>query len=265
MPGLKRNALDQFYTREDIALNCVNVLRSFMDTNRVWIEPSAGEGVFLKYVPEAIGYDIDPKNSRIQKANFLDISIPEGCVIFGNPPFGRQGTLAKQFIKHAGAHAKWIGFILPRSFVKPSMQNAFPPLFHLKHTEDLPKKAFIIDGTPYHVPCVFQIWKKELEPRTVDTVHIAKGFIFVKKIEKYTLAFRRVGGYAGRCSLPEDNLSTQTHYFIRLEDPTSAQFIVDESHRHTFPTNTTGPRSLSKGEAIHFLNAAITSARPSIN
>ena len=256
MPGLLRDPSDQFYTRADVAEECVRVLKTFIPSGIHWIEPSAGTGAFLKLVPEAIGYDIDPKDPRIRCANFLETEVPVGCVTFGNPPFGRQSSLAKQFIRHAATHADWIAFILPLSFVKPSMQKAFPRIFHLVHTHTLPENAFIVEGRPHHVPCVFQIWKREDTPRIDAVVEIPNRFTFVKKTDDYTLSFRRVGVYAGRCSLPDEALSVQSHYFIRLEDPSRAAGIIAASIGHEFPTNTTGPRSLSKGEATHFLNRA---------
>lgn len=258
MPGLKRDTLDKFYTRTEIAEVCVTALRAFAPRNVPWIEPSAGAGAFTQWVPGSIGYDIDPQAPNITQADFLTTNIPQGCVVFGNPPFGRQSSLAKKFIRHATECADWIGFILPRSFVKPSMQTAFPPLFHLKYTLDVPENAFVIDGESHDVPCVFQIWKRETTPRHMPVPVAPIGFTFTKKSDEHTLAFRRVGAYAGRCRLPADTLSVQSHYFIKLEDETLRDAIIASSLTYAFPTNTTGPRSLSKGEATEFLHVAHT-------
>jgi hypothetical protein len=255
--GLLRDPLDQFYTRPDVAGACVDALKIHAPIDIPWIEPSAGTGAFLDHIPHAVGYDIDPRADRIQRANFLDTSPPQGCVVFGNPPFGRQSSLAKQFIRHATRFADWIGFILPRSFVKPSMQAVFPREFHLIHSHTLPEDSFVVDGNPHDVPCVFQIWKRETTPRVEETVDAPEGFAYVKKGEDYTFAFRRVGFYAGRCYLPNESLSVQSHYFLRLDDPSKAHTIIAAAALHEFPTNTTGPRSLSKGEATRFLNSTI--------
>jgi len=258
--GLLRDPSDQFYTRSDVALSCVTALRAVAPSNVPWIEPSAGTGAFLEYVPAAVGYDIDPKHPRIVRSNFLETEIPQGCVVFGNPPFGRQSSLAKKFIHHAATGATWIAFILPRSFGKPSMQRAFPPTFHLQNTLELPADSFLVNGEPYDVPCVFQIWKREDTARVVEESIEPDGFEFVKKADPYTLAFRRVGVNAGKCSVPGD-VSEQSHYFIRLEDEKVRDDVIAASQSHVFPTNTTGPRSLSKREATQFLNARIASAR----
>lgn len=254
--GLRRTAIDQYYTTPEVARSCVDILRSLVPSERTWIEPSAGTGVFLSLVPEAIGYDIDPKHTRIKRADFLEVPVPNGCVVFGNPPFGRQSTLARKFIRHAAENADWIGFILPRSFTKPSMQKAFPLCFHLVHSSDLPSDSFVVNDAPYDVPCVFQVWKRETTLRSVEEVDAPVGFSFVKKTDPHSFAFRRVGGTAGRCSLPSDQ-SVQSHYFIRLDDETKTPDILTASMTYTFPTNTTGPRSLSKHEATQFLHACI--------
>ena len=170
--GRQRSQLDQFYTSPGVARACVDILRRWVEGSRVWIEPSAGTGAFLDIVPDAIGYDIDPKHPRIHSANFLEVDVPEGSVVYGNPPFGRQGSLAKAFIAHASRAASVIGFILPRSFTKPSMQKTFPPTFHLVDSLELPPNSFVVNDRPYDVPCVFQVWKRKDTPREVCRVSI---------------------------------------------------------------------------------------------
>lgn len=258
--GLWRDPKDQFYTRPEIAKLCVDFLRLHVTGDAQWIEPSAGDGAFLSLVNSAIGYDIDPRHPRIQQADFLTVDLPQDCVIFGNPPFGRQASLAKQFLQHAATKAKWIGFILPLSFTKPSMQKAIPTAFHLAASMTLPDNSFRLNGRPYDVPCVFQVWTRREVPRDAPVVEEPTGFAYVKRTEGYSLAFRRVGANAGRCCHPSDSLSVQTHYFVRLDEPSYTDAVVEASQSYVFPTNTTGPRSLSKGEANLFLNTAIANA-----
>jgi hypothetical protein len=260
--GLHRELIDQFYTNTSVAETCVTVLHRYIPKDLVWIEPSAGTGVFLDIVPGSIGYDIDPQSPSIEKADFLDVEIPIGCVVFGNPPFGRQSSMAKRFIRHAAKRADWIGFILPRSFTKPSMQTAFPLHFHMLESMELPDNAFLVNGVPYNVPCVFQVWKRYTTDRQIVERIPPCGFDYVKKNEPYSFAFRRVGVNAGRCSMPSESLSSQSHYFIQAVDETNISMILHESTMHVFPSNTTGPRSLSKNEATCFLNAVITNALP---
>ena len=73
-------------------------------------------------------YDIAPEHPAIEQLNFLnfDESILDGKYkthIIGNPPFGRQSSMAIQFIKKCCSFADSISFILPKSFKKESMRK----------------------------------------------------------------------------------------------------------------------------------------------
>jgi len=256
--GVHRDTKDQFYTSPLVAKECVAILRGHTSCP-VWIEPSAGTGSFLEFAPDAIAYDIDPKHPKIQHADFLSVVLPDGCVVFGNPPFGRQASVAKSFIRHAAVYASAIAFILPRSFMKPSMQTAFPACFHMVHQHELPSNAFLVNGQPYDVPCVFQVWVRRDTVRTMLATAVPTGFAFVKQSEPHDIVFRRVGANAGRCGLPNGQ-SRQSHYFVKLVDSSLTSRIIEKSFVHVFPSNTTGPRSLSKPEATEFLHACITNA-----
>lgn len=270
----RTNTKDQYYTKSSVAQECV--ARIFQHCPEVaeyqWIEPSAGNGAFLKAVPagtDAIGIDLEPKGTGILQGNFLDW-IPTSAknrIIFGNPPFGRQSSLAKSFIKYAAQYASIIAFILPRSFVKPSMSNAFPLKFHCVYEAELKKNSFEVNGKEYDVPCVFQIWKKRDSARVVKEKVVEQGFSYVKHKQPFHIAFKRVGGLAGKCyptTTSADDYNPQFHYFLKLDDRyiPFAKRILDQVNLHVFPSNTVGPRSLSKSEANEVLNKVIEELVP---
>ena len=254
--GLKRNPIDQFYTKPEIAALCVSKLRNYCFQG-IWIEPSAGTGVFLDLVPDAIGYDIDPKSPMILKKDFLTVELPENCIVFGNPPFGRQSSTAKKFIRHASQKAYVIAFILPKSFMKPSMQVCFPLEFHLKESYELPMKSFLLNGESYDVPCVFQVWRREVHSRTINHHIQPIGFCFVKFTEFHNLVIRRVGVNAGRCFHPNSQ-SPQSHYFVRIENDSNIDIILESSKTWSIPSNTVGPKSLSKSEICQLLHSCMS-------
>jgi hypothetical protein len=257
----RTNTKDQYYTRVEVAKRCVETIEAHLPGDYQWIEPSAGSGAFLK-ARIAIGIDIEPAYPGVQKGDFLtwEPTTEARRIFFGNPPFGRQGSQAKAFIKHAAKFGVAIAFILPRSFVKPSMSRAFPLKFHCVHSEELEKNAFEVNGEPYDVPCVFQIWIKKDEDRALAAVHVEEGFRYVKAGEPFDIAFKRVGGQAGRCYLAGPGpFNPQFHYFLKLDEPAVAEKIVEAVNGHVFPSNTVGPRSLSKSEANEVLNAVIAS------
>jgi hypothetical protein len=267
----RKNTKDQYYTKFSVAKQCVDqIVRLFPHTNSYqWIEPSAGNGVFLRALPDSItdklGIDIDPKSAEVQRADFLTWSPTDVVtrVFFGNPPFGRQGSLAKSFIKHSAAHAQIIAFILPRSFVKPSMSKAFPLAFHCVYTADIDKNAFEVNDNSYDVPCVFQIWEKRAYPREIPPPIKESGFTYVKKTEPFHIACKRVGGLAGKCypCSPTASLDyhAEYHYFLRLDENHIPQLqpIINAMNAHVFPSNTVGPRSLSKSEINEVLNLVL--------
>jgi hypothetical protein len=265
----RKNTKDQYYTKSSVAKKCIDSIRGWLPDSESyqWIEPSAGNGVFLKILPstfDKIGIDIEPKSSDIQQGNFLDWTpiSQKKRVFFGNPPFGRQGSLAKSFIKHAAQYADIIAFILPRSFVKPSMSRAFPLKFHCIHSEELEKNAFEVNTVEYDVPCVFQIWEKNVENRIVAEAVKEDGFEYVKHGQPFHIAFKRVGGLAGKCYPSATGYNPQFHYFLKLEDEyvPFIKNIIEKVNLHTFPSNTVGPRSLSKGEANEVLNQVLKSS-----
>jgi hypothetical protein len=290
----RTNTKDQFYTSPEVAKKCIQILISKLHdatlhspapvlplSSYLWVEPSAGNGAFLNNIPETydkIGIDIEPglgAGANIVKQDFLTWALPKTnqkpVIIFGNPPFGRQSSLAKAFIAHSCSFAStfMIAFILPRSFVKPSMSCAFESHFHCIHSSDVESAAFVLGGgdASYDVPCVFQIWQKRSVPRIVPEKITEKGFQYVKETDHRDIVIRRVGVYAGRCFHGDINnnnateYNKQTHYFIKLDEQFVAvqhiKQIVDNINAHVFPTNTTGPRSLSKPEVNMVLNAVL--------
>ena len=278
----RTNTLDQFYTSVVVAKFCIKQIVSSLPAGVIagdylWIEPSAGNGAFFLNAPSGIsplGIDIDPKAPGIVKHDFLTWTPPVGdkkILVFGNPPFGRQSTLAKAFIAHSCKFANIIAFILPKSFVKSSMSNAFSSMFHCAQSIELAKNAFILNDSPYDVPCVFQIWQKKDIARAVVSKVAACGFQYMKAEDdmKYDIALRRVGGLAGKCYAPSDGpFSVQSHYFLKFDSTNQLDELMKKINDHTFPSNTVGPRSLSKSEINVVLNGFISAigvaAAPSV-
>ena len=98
----KSKDLDQFYTKTEIAKRFVEDVFSIIDHTKYdnIIEPSAGSGKILDFLPEdkRIGLDLDPKRDDIIKGDFFDYIFPKGKnLVIGNPPFGRNSKLALQF------------------------------------------------------------------------------------------------------------------------------------------------------------------------
>jgi len=268
------NTKDQFYTHPEVAKSCIQRILTALPftVDYLWVEPSAGNGAFLHNLPTTfakLGLDLEPNGTDILQQDYLQWQPPlapaaeQEIIIFGNPPFGRQSSLAKAFIAKSCEFANVIAFILPKSFIKPSMFNAFALNFHLRESVELEKDAFVINGAKYNVPCVFQIWQKMATERIIPAKIEPLGFQYVKGA-KYDIALRRVGGLAGKCYLNDGtDYSVQSHYFIKFEKKVVRykRVLMEKINNHIFPSNTVGPRSLSKPEVNVVLNYVILQAR----
>lgn len=169
--AVRSAGLDKFYTREPIALSCieeVGLLRPWSEWTAV-VEPSAGNGAFLKQIPCAnrIGIDISPDSPGILKQDFLTWAPaePGTYLVIGNPPFGIACSLAIKFFNHAAGWATTIAFIVPRTFRRISIQNKLHRNFHLVSDTEIPMTPCSFEPTMM-AKCCFQIWSRSQEERT---------------------------------------------------------------------------------------------------
>ena len=261
--GLNRDIIDKYYTKPEVVNLCLKLIKKYIQIkpDDLIIEPSAGNGSFISGIKSlsnnCIFYDLEPENPEIIKQDFLTGNYNElsskynNIHIIGNPPFGRQSSLAIKFIRKSCEFCNSISFILPKSFKKDSLKQKIPLNFHLILESDLPEKSFLVDGLEHDVPCVFQIWKKKTNNRVEPEKLEPSNFIFVKQIENPDISVRRVGVNAGYVDINSVGKSIQSHYFIKF---TTDKSLDENIHRlssikYNF-NNTVGPRSISKQELI---------------
>jgi predicted RNA methylase len=269
--GLNRDTIDKFYTSPMLAAKCCELFKEHVKINTeidVIIEPSAGNGSFIPFLfplcKNLIYFDIEPEHPDIIKQDYFTFDIntlkqPNTLTKYhaiGNPPFGRQSSLAIKFIKQSAKFCETISFILPNSFKKDSMKKYFPENFHLIYQCDVEKNSFIIKDKQIDVPCVFQIWENRCYIRDLPTKQTPNIFRFVKQSEQPDISFRRVGVNAGK--IDTENLhekSIQSHYFIKFHDSIDKIMVIQKMKQITYPTNNTvGPKSISKQELINEIN-----------
>jgi len=270
--GLTRNTIDKYYTSKSAAGKCMKLLKKHVtisDKDLV-IEPSAGDGAFISFIealcPNSIFYDLIPGNDKVIKQDYFGLvhtEIPnydlyENIHIVGNPPFGRQSSLAIKFIKKSCMYCDTLSFILPKSFKKDSMKKYFPLEYHLVHEYDLPDNSFLVDGKDHDVPCVFQIWEKRDINREVPDKLIPKNYRFVKRDDNPDLSFRRVGVNAGNVDMEINSKSIQSHYFIKFDnDLTDVMYKQMSDINYECKNNTVGPKSISKQELMKEFNMVL--------
>jgi len=266
--GLNRKTIDKYYTSQDAVQKCIELISKTIEINEndLCIEPSAGNGSFINGIKSIFKhyrfYDLEPENSEIIKQDYFTFDYNKMIKelfhkthIIGNPPFGRQSSLAIQFIKKSAEYCDSISFILPRSFKKESLKKHFPLNFHLQCEYDLPNNSFIVDNESYDVPCVFQIWIKKNTHRSVPKKLSPKKYKFVKKDETHDISFRRVGVYAGKIEKDTNTKSVQSHYFIKFDNPLTDK-VLNKLSKITYSckNNTVGPKSISKQELMKEFN-----------
>jgi predicted RNA methylase len=247
--------LDQYYTQASVAAYFYGIFLEHFDPDKFHlVEPSAGTGSFFRLMPAgSVAFDVEPKGLGIEMADFLEIHIesnrPLACV--GNPPFGRNSSMAVRFFNHAALQANVIALILPRTFRKASVENRLARDFHLLHEEAVPDRAFLFRGRPYNVPAIFQIWCRSDQPRALRSVATEHPDFEFTTPNRARFAIQRVGARAGRIH-HNFNLSPAAHYFIRGD--------VEATMRHldfaSVVGNVAGNPSLSKSEIVALYRAA---------
>ena len=130
---------DKYYTPDCLAEYCVNKTKEIIGEENIteYLEPSAGKGVFLNYLPEnTLAYDLYPEGDKIIKQDYLELELPykKGRCIIGNPPFGDRNVLSVKFFKKSILLGDYISFILPISQLNND-QKMYE--FDLIYSEDL--------------------------------------------------------------------------------------------------------------------------------
>jgi hypothetical protein len=269
--GLKREIIDKFYTSPITVKKCIDLIKQNLNIEEsdFCIEPSAGNGSFINGIKSLFKkysfYDLKPENDEIIKLDYLEFDYktinkkPNSKIhIIGNPPFGRQSSLAIKFIKKSCEYCDSISFILPKSFKKDSLKKHFPLNFHLINEYDLPKNSFLVDNKEHDVPCVFQIWIKKEGNRLIKEKLLPNNYKFVKKTENPDISFRRVGINAGTIDKEIEIKSSESHYFIKFETEITEELLNQlKNIDYECKNNTCGPKSISKQELIEKFNMVL--------
>ena len=156
--------LDKFYTQPDKAKECYDFLHKTLNIpNGVqYLEPSAGDGSFVKLLNNFVALDIAPEGENIVKQDFLSYQTDkQDFVTIGNPPFGNRSALAIEFFNKAATMSEIIAFIVPVSFMKWNVQKNLSSSFALVDFFYLPFNSFLDAGNEFGVRTVFQVWVKK--------------------------------------------------------------------------------------------------------
>ena len=81
-------------------------------------------------------------------------------MVIGNPPFGKKGKLAAEFINKSAEISETIGFVLPLTFRRWSIQSKLNKDLQLIYDINLEPNSFLADDKTYFLNSCFQIWTK---------------------------------------------------------------------------------------------------------
>lgn len=255
----KSRNLDQFYTNEKVAKDCMDFLNKHFNLKDYFLlEPSAGTGSFSDFFHKrSIAFDLEPKRAYINTADFLALDLNflknEKVFTIGNPPFGKNSSLAIKFFNKAAAISDFIAFIVPKTFKKVSVTNKLDMGFTKVYEFEIPLDSFVFNGVAYAVPCVFQVWKKSaIKRKKIETKSTSALFEFVDR-NSSDFAIRRVGGLAGKVIEDFEAYQDSSHYFIKAK--VGKEFLKTQLENlypsfNTQAKNSAGNPSLSKHELI---------------
>jgi predicted RNA methylase len=283
--------LSQYFTKQGVVEKILQIVE--LEDYDLIIEPSAGDGAFSKHLPKekTVAVDLEPKAKGIKEKDFLEFSDSISMVLpliaedkrvltIGNPPFGKNSSLARRFFNLSAEYSDVIAFVLPRTFRKPSVINYLNRKFHLTYEEILPLDSFYTpEEESYNVPTVFQIWKKESEDREDIPIHrMCEDFEFVSK-ENLTyvplqvwppnpvfgevsylvgcdFSIQRVGGNAGKVYDGGCKRHWRYHHFIKVKNDKIDVKAIFESIDWEVPDgpkfDTAGNPSISKNDFIRY-------------
>lgn len=179
---LNIDTLDKWYTKSLISIYCVGEIQYLMNSKSIFIEPSAGNGSFIdalkKYNNKILAFDILPERDDIKKLNwfFNDLEYNENNIVIGNPPFGKKGKLAAEFINKSSLIADYVCFIVPYTLGNSyTAQKKVDSRLKLIKQIELPENSFEVKNCSKKMKCYFQIWARnsdiDLRLKKPETEH----------------------------------------------------------------------------------------------
>ena len=263
--------LDCFYTSREVAKQCLKTLKSKLEIQKIsladfdlWLEPSAGDGAFFNLLPpNRLGIDIQKSpNSDIKRADFLTWPIEhltskyKNIITIGNPPFGKNSSLAVKFFNRSAQFSSCIAMIFPRTFLKSSIQRRLNPYFYCETEINLPEKSFVFNSAPYAVPCVFQIWFKGHTKRKISLGPLSHNDFEFTTRNNADFAVQRVGVAAGKIKHNLNVVADASHYFIKsLGNKANVERNFGGIDWSPVKYNTAGNPSISKRELVKLYTA----------
>ena len=234
---------EEYFTDPSVAKELIQYAKQKEGLFKLYIEPSAGTGNFLKYLPKnkTIAFDINPRFKNIKKQDFLKWKYNgkisrEDIACIGNPPFGMNSNLAKKFIKKCAEFSDHIFFILPISFKSKSYEASIPKTFRKIWSLNLPLNIFIDkDGYEFDQPIktMFVYYKNTYKPRAKrKTPQPNKYWKYTKDPHSAHIRIVRASGTPGRAFHDFDPYKKTSYYYIVLTNKSKIKKITKKINNY---------------------------------
>lgn len=281
-----QRAVDAFYTKPSVAKGCVrNLLEHIGDGPIEFVEPSAGSGAFVDALlgsggfkgagRDVVAMDIqDSSHLRVGRRDFFEWDPPSGAdvprCVFGNPPFGKNASTAVKFFNRAAELAQVVAFIVPRSFLKPGMENKLDRRFEKVEQLDVPPASFEFEGKDRDVPTVWQVWKllpgDKIRPKRSTKIDLGRVEFGNPGWDETDMMIQRVGQRAGQVYWNKEDWepyeTSRNYHWVRIVDlaPEEKARLCSRSpgfEEISAKYDTAGMPSLSRGEIAKHINAIL--------
>ena len=193
--------LEQYFTPQPVAdrlaESMIQIVGEEAAMTQRWLEPSAGAGAFIEaLVKQGVpldhidAFDLEPRHPHVQQADFLEIAptLEGPYLTIGNPPYGRQSSIAIEFFNACASVSTHVGFVVPISWR------------HWRHSGRVDKKAEQVwdsyVGTEFHtvtgstvglVRSSFLVWR--MAAMNEDSVNpVDRGYVVRSKRQDADLA-----------------------------------------------------------------------------
>lgn len=242
---------DKFYTKEDVVERLCSKTKEIIGNTKLdlIIEPSAGDGAFLNSLKtisstcDYLAFDIFPENPCVVKQDWLkweETELVKNKLIIGNPPFGKNASLAVKFFNKAASHRPlYIAFVLPRTFMKQRFWRRLDKNYVIAWQEECPKNSFYYGEEVFDVPCAMQIWK---EGKRKDC--LPDNLLLFQQVSpsEATCFIRRAGGRAGQIV---ESFTPSSTYAVKCSYETMERLMEYQSEICKQASLTAGVRSIS--------------------
>lgn len=257
---------EQYYTPNHIAKECVRVMKRYVSSDVIWLEPAGGTGAFIEALLEAnieqtkiISFDIEPKHSLVKQTyNFLNEDVTclasQQIVTLTNPPFGRCNSLCVPFFNKCANVSTHIGFIVPKSWRKWSVINKLHKNFHLVYDEEL-KIDYIREADTKsngNLKTVFQIWQRKETVREKLTAE-NRGYIQKSTPENADVSLTVFGRGCGNVKTDFKRVNNTTQMFLKTQHPWVLQALQSVNY-NKYCDNVAFIQALSTAEIYSLLN-----------